>query len=100
VTLSQNNSQVSNMQVWQLQENDLSVLYNLIYNKLAPYWPLSVTTLANSVNASKAQAVATNLMYAKETDIDIQNLYANLYNTTLQAETCCGWNYNTSYTSN
>ena len=60
----------------------------------------NTTALAMTVNSSKALAVEKNLMYAKATDIDIQNLYASLYNTTLEAETCCGWSYNTSYTPN
>ena len=57
----------------------------------------NLSGLTSAVNASKAQAVATNMMYTKAADIDIQNLYASLFNTTLQAQTCCGWSYNTVY---
>jgi hypothetical protein len=96
VGLSQNNSQVNNVQVWELQEQDFTVLFNLIYAKLAPYWSSNLSGLASIVNASKAEAIATNIKYAKAADVDIQNLYASLFDTTSQAQTCCGWSYNSN----
>ena len=57
----------------------------------------NLTALSSAVNASKAEAIAKNIMYAKQADLDIQNLFANLYNATQDAATCCGWSYNTTY---
>ena len=55
--------------------------------------PSKLAGLAATMNASKAEAIAMNMMYAEAADIDIQNLYASLFNTTLAAQTCCGWSY-------
>ena len=57
----------------------------------------NLANLSLAVNESKAEALAQNVIYAKQTELDIQNLFANLFNATQDTATCCGWSYNTTY---